>query len=521
MEAHNYEAKARSTLHEWRKDWNLFARDALQINLDPEQQEILSSVQHNKRTSVVSGTARGKDVCAAVAAISFLYLTPRWNDNGDMTENTLVVLSAPSDRQIQNIMVPEFTRLFNNAKKSGVDLPGRLVGYDIRTDNKQWFLTGFKADEYKTEAWAGLHASNILFCLTEASGIPELVYSAIEGNLQGNSRILLVFNPNTSVGYAARSQKEAGWAKFRLSSLTAPNVLAKKIKIPGQVDYDWIIDKLHLWCLPIDKSDFISEEGDFEFEGNYYRPNDDFRKKVLGLFPKVDEASLIPQEWIELANKNWMLFQANEQKGLRLGVDVAGMGRDSSVFCYRYDNYVTKFRSKHSGGKANHMEIAGIISNEIRHKGIVVEPIKPKAFIDTIGEGAGVFSRTQELGITQAYSCKYSEAAKDHYEKDLTDITGQYQFANMRAYLFWAVRDWLNPANKMNAALPPNESLLEEATEIKWKFQSNGRIIIEPKEDIKERIKKSTDHFDALANTFYPEYNTKPSNLRNKIGALT
>lgn len=33
---------------------------------------------------------------------------------------------------------------------------------------------------------------------------------------------------------------------------------------------------------------------DFEFEGQWYRPEDLFRKKVLGLFPKVDEDTLIP-----------------------------------------------------------------------------------------------------------------------------------------------------------------------------------------------------------------------------------
>jgi hypothetical protein len=52
--------------------------------------------------------------------------------------------------------------------------------------------------------------------------------------------------------------------------------------------------------------------------------------------------------------------------------------------------------------------------------------------------------------------------------------------------------------------LPPNERFIEEATEIRWKFRSDGRIIIEPKEDIKKRLGRSPDLFDALANTFYP-----------------
>jgi hypothetical protein len=52
--------------------------------------------------------------------------------------------------------------------------------------------------------------------------------------------------------------------------------------------------------------------------------------------------------------------------------------------------------------------------------------------------------------------------------------------------------------------LPPDDGFLEEATEIRWLFRSDGRIIIEPKEDIKERLGRSPDKFDALANTFYP-----------------
>ena len=50
-------------------------------------------------------------------------------------------------------------------------------------------------DENNTEAWSGFHAVNTMFVVTEASGLSEAVFNAIEGNLQGNSRLLLVFNP--------------------------------------------------------------------------------------------------------------------------------------------------------------------------------------------------------------------------------------------------------------------------------------------------------------------------------------
>lgn len=52
--------------------------------------------------------------------------------------------------------------------------------------------------------------------------------------------------------------------------------------------------------------------------------------------------------------------------------------------------------------------------------------------------------------------------------------------------------------------MPHDAGLDEEITEIRWAFKSDGRIAIEPKEDIKKRIGRSPDRFDALANTFYP-----------------
>ena len=490
----------------WRADWVRFVQEAFGVTLDSEQQAILRSVQFNRRTSVASGTARGKDFVAACAAMCFLYLTPRWrrNANGEieLAENTKVALTAPTDRQVLNIMMPEISRLYNRAKRRGIVLPGRLNSYNIRTENDEWFLTGFKADEHNHEAWSGFHAVHTMFVVTEATGIGDDTFAAIEGNLQGDSRILLVFNPNTPVGYAARSQKGDRWEKFQLNSLTAPNVKEKRIVIAGQVDYEWVLDKVENWCTPISEDERQEELDDFFFEGRWYRPEDLFRKKVLGKFPKVADDVLIPQQWLDLAHERWRQASGKEplsSEPRMLGVDVAGMGRDSTCFCERKGCWVAPFDVHNSGGQADHMRVAGNIIN--RRK------FDPKMYvsIDTIGEGAGVYSRCLELDQEQyIISCKYSEGAKGANDKDLSDITGQYKFVNMRAWLFWAVRDWLNPKNETGAMLPPDARFDEEATEIKWSFRSDGRILIEPKDDIKKRIGRSPDLFDALANTFYP-----------------
>lgn len=487
-----HENKSLRYIKAWTEDWNRFCREALKVRLDKEQQAIIDSVQYNPMTAVASGTSRGKDYVAACAALCFMYLTPRWKD-GRLVKNTKIAMTAPTARQVDNIMIPEVARLFRNAGF----LPGRMLASGIKTDYSEWFLTGFKAAEDNTEAWSGFHAVNTMFIVTEASGISESVYNAIEGNLQNNSRLLIVFNPNITTGYAARAMKSSRFVKFRLNSLNAENVVSKRQVYYGQVNYEWVKDKVENWCIHIGANEVDEGAGDFKWEDEWYRPNDLFRVKVLGMFPKVAEDVLIPYEWVEMANRRWQEMADSgyvPNSSCRIGADVAGMGRDSSVICPRYDSWVDRMVLHQSAGKADHMHVAGMLAHYL-------ETRQTMAFIDTIGEGAGVYSRLEELGYDNAYSCKFSESAEGH-----TDITGQYTFANMRAYCYWALRDWLNPRNGFGAAVPPDDMLMEELTEIHWKFQSSGSIIIEKKDDIKSRLGRSPDRADALANTFYPIY---------------
>ena len=491
--------------------WNRFARDYLRIKLDAQQDEALHTIRHNAKTTIASGTSRGKDYLMTCAATCFMYLTPYWDDDGKMSGNTKVVLTGPTDRQVKKIMMPEISRMF----KGSVYLPGYLTDSGIKTPFDEWFLLGFKADDKNTEAWTGYHAANIFFGVTEASGIKQEVFDAIEGNLQGNSRLVLVFNPNVNFGYAASSFKSPEFKKIRLNSLDAPNVIAKKILHPGQVDYDWVKGRLDNWCVRIQKKDQRAEDGDFEYEGQWYRPNDLFRAKVLGLFPKVSEGVLVPPEWIDLAVERW--HEQHRQawkidKPLRLGVDVAGMGRDNSCFCTRFGDYVKEFKMMQGAGTANHMEVVGNVVNELKKETDTFTGRYAQSFIDTIGEGAGAYSRLIEMGEEKAtswlknkvHSCKFSEAAVDNSGNALKDAGDVYEFINMRSWSYWCIRDWLDPRNGSKAMLPPDELLKQELSETRWKFNSKGHIQLESKEDLQKRLKRSPDRSDALANTFWP-----------------
>ncbi len=224
----------------------------------------------------------------------------------------------------------------------------------------------------------------------------------------------------------------------------------------------------------------------------------------MGEWPREPEGQLIPLSWVEAAQERWKEWEAQgkplKTKGgewiapLRLGVDVAGMGVDNTVYLYRYGDIVEKMEGF---GQTDHMATAG------RTKMILDATPGSRAFIDTIGEGAGVYSRLKEQKAP-AESIKFSSSGK--YKKDLT---GQRQFLNLRACCYWAIRDALDPQHGGMLALPPNDELAQDLTAPKWDMNSQGKIVIEPKEDIRERLGRSPDFGDALALTYAPEVSMK------------
>lgn len=481
----------RQRIKGWQADWVRFGEEVFRLSFDDDQKAVIRSVQHNRRTVVKSGHARGKDFTAAFCSLAFLYLCGPCK----------VINTAPTGRQVKHIMMSEIEKMM---RRSRIPLGGHMLDTGIRFRNRDWFLLGFKAQDAATEAWTGFHSERIMVVVTEASGIEQATFDAIEGLLTGDSRLLLVLNPNRTQGESYNAFKSPLYQKFTLSCLEAPNVKAKRTVIPGQVDWAWVNDLIQKpgWVSRIDAKDASSIEGDFEWEGNWYRPSDLFRVKVLGMWPKEPEGQLIPLAWVEAAHERWREWKANGGKlldPLRLGADVAGMGNDLSCFCWRYGDIVSRLKAM---PKQDHMSTVGTIKQaldtELSEAQASGRPIDVRALVDTIGEGAGVHSRLVELN-QPSISVKFSEGALG-----LSDVTEQRKFLNMRAYCYWAIRDALDPSLGGSLALPLDDELTQDLTAPQFKQNSTGKILIEAKEDIKDRLGRSPDYGDALALSYYP-----------------
>lgn len=134
--------------------------------------------------------------------------------------------------------------------------------------------------------------------------------------------------------------------------------------------------------------------------------------------------------------------------------------------------------------KADTMAIAGMAAVAIRDLGLV------RCRVDADGVGAGVYDRLAELGLP-AIEMRGGMRASD-----------TTRFVNARSEWHWRFREALRPDAPIPLALPDDAALLFQATTIRYRLDSSGRIEVESKETWRRRTEKSSpDELDAVAYT--------------------
>jgi len=176
------------------------------------------------------------------------------------------------------------------------------------------------------------------------------------------------------------------------------------------------------------------------------------------------------------ARKNNVESHAN----LIIGVDPAIGDNDRCVIIRRrgrkaYDMEILK--------NHNTMELAG------RLKTIIERERPAKVCIDSIGIGAGVVDRLQEMGFECVEGVNVARSAND-----------KERFANVRAELWNEMRDWLT--GELPVDIPDSDELHRDLCGLGYKHRSNGQLLIESKVDLKKRGFPSCDCSDALMLSF-------------------
>lgn len=195
----------------------------------------------------------------------------------------------------------------------------------------------------------------------------------------------------------------------------------------------------------------------------------------------ADPWQVIPSEWVRAAQRRWTA----QPPGVPLStvaVDVARGGADQTVIAQRFGAWLAPLQ-KFPGVATPDGPTVAALAMQYHAPGARVH-------IDAIGVGASPLDilRGNDVDVTAVIASEGSKQA---------DKTGKLKFRNLRAEMWWKMRELLDPSSGEDVALPPDPELLADLTAPRWSLGISG-ILIEAKDDIKDRIGRSPDCGDAV-----------------------
>jgi hypothetical protein len=176
----------------------------------------------------------------------------------------------------------------------------------------------------------------------------------------------------------------------------------------------------------------------------------------------------------------------------RFGDDRTGIIRRKGRVAYGLESYIKK----------DTMEVTGIVHN-------IIETEKPfKVFVDIGGLGAGIVDRLHEIGhrdVVVGVNAGSSPLDSKRY-------------SNKRAEMWGMCREWMLDAP---CQIPDNDALHSDLCGIRYKIDSNSRLVMEQKAEMKKRGVRSSDLADSLCLTFaYPASSLQDSIDSSKKAAM-
>lgn len=449
----------------------LFVREVLGVEPYPWQITLMTNIARtwakpvaqrtgrDRKHSVRSGHRVGKST--VIGWLSIWAALTRWRCK--------VIITAPTAAQVNDAVMAEMKSWARRLPQDICDLLD--IGADrirLKRTPEDAFIAAATSRAETPEALQGKHSDFVLLVGDEASGIPEAVFEASNGSMASeNAIMLLTSNPIRGTGYfyETHNQMSDGWTCYHVSSLDIPTV-----------DREWV-------------KDMILKYGE---ESNMYRI------RVLGEFPLADSDTIIPLEMVMAAIDRDIRLSDTDAEFW--GMDVARRGEDSSALVRR------TFRALLAWPKRYRNLDTGQLAGELLGQYQAPAARTPaEILVDIIGWGAGVVDRAREhrlpvLGINVSESTTVDKAAS---------YLGA-GYANLRSEAWFKMREWFETRAVRLPPLPPKgtaerataDRFITELTMVRYKFTERGKLLVESKDDLRERKVGSPDMADALALTF-------------------
>lgn len=444
-----------------------FMRDVLGMDaLWDKQEELARMLAGNRLVRCRSAQGVGKSFVAAGLVLWWLYARGP----------SKVITVAPTERQVRELLWGEINRFWRLAG----DLRGAIFQQALRIDDALGWgaigVVGTGADRL-----TGFHHPRLLVVIDEAHGcenwVWEVVFSLVTGQ---DNAILAIGNPSAPSGKWYEINQSSAWAGLTISALEHPNVVTGDDVIPGAVSRQSVED----------------------FRREYGPESPVYKSRVLADWAEADDLVLVEKDWVSasfvtaetvrvaaeahlpLSDFGLQRFDGWQDAPLTVGIDVARFGRDKSVCCLRRGDVVEGFRAWRG---ASTLDTARRIARLLESERLTPRSTGYRMLVDEIGVGAGVVDALREAGWRVTGVNIGAPARRPA------------KFINRRAEIFWRLRQMFE---KGEIAVPANTGLQEELAATRWSVESNGKVRIEAKEDLRRRLGRSPDQADALALAF-------------------
>lgn len=363
-----------------------------------------------------------------------------------------IVTTANTDGQLRTKTAPEIGKWFRTSITSHwFDVQTTSIKSRDPSRSESWRQDFIPWSANNTEAFAGLHNEGriIVLLFDEASKIHDKVWEVAEGALTDENTVIIWIvygNPTQNSGRFRECFRRFRhrWTGTQVNSQDVEGTNKKKIA-------EWIAD--HGW-----DSDFV-------------------KVRVRGQFPSQSAMQFISGDDADKARNVHLRREQYSFAPVIIGVDPAWTGDDSLEIMLRQGLYSKSLLTIPRND--NDVHVANIIARlEDEHQADGV-------FIDA-GYGTGIKSAGDVMGRAWRLIWFSGKPISPGY-------------FNKRAEMWGTMKQWLKAGGAID---PADEGLYQDIIGPETVARLDGKILLESKEDMKDRGLPSPNRGDALALTF-------------------
>lgn len=424
------------------------------------QREIIRSTLTHPRIAVKAAHGVGKTFLAARIANYHMV---------HASDGAMLVTTAPTFRQVQDLLWREMRRAYRASVYRGTPIApqgpaSRGPRWVIDPEEPENRLC-FGVASANPDNLQGYHDRQIIAIIDEAASVEDWVWEQL---LSFKPTLLLAIgNPTDPESQFARCFDSERWQCHTIKAFDAPNLTGEWSKLwsgpnPALVDQDWI--------------DEVRER--FGEDSPYWK------SRVLAEFPSEGADALIPSNMYEAAR----MASPSPCRWRAFGVDLAELGGDQSIVTVWDEHVLSQIIAL---PPADLMETCGRIA-------VLARDLAPDTIaVDDTGL-VGVASRLREISREQSWKGTHGEATRIMPivpGSGCTTDEAKTRYLNLRAEMAWELREGLRSREAGIGVDSPR--LHEEGRKSHYTVSSSGKIQLEPKDDIRERIHRSPDSLDA------------------------